>query len=519
VIEVYFGVAAVGLCAVFYLLVTARGLRGTAYDRNDANVAIFSDRRTELQAEGYMQGVTEEDMAQLDDELAMSLLDDEPAGLVSDHVAARPEPSMGVMIVRIGATILVAIAVALYPVWGEPHALILEKIPEILSRDISQENRPELERANSALITRVVAKPNDRDSWFYLGYVRLRTSDFQGAAEAFEMVHNLAGANPEVDIAWAQASYLAAGGTVTAATRRIIDRALRARFDNPEMLEMLAMDSIRQNDFGPAAGYLGRLLGQALPAHKRTLLEQALDRSRSELDPERPLIMVTVSVDHPDPPSWLLVFARPVEGGAPRAVIRRPVKATQTYVLDDVVSMGMGEPLSVGGSVEVVARLSRAGMARTGFEEIQAASQAVDPADQPHVRLSLAKGDTRVVIAKGEAVVVGSAKVIVDVSLAPNFEAAAAAPVYIIARDASSPGPPLAVRRLTVRDLPARIELTNDDAMMPGRKLSEATTLELLARVSLNGTPTASRGDLQSPIVTGRLGMEAVNLHIQRRLP
>ena len=61
--------------------------------------------------------------------------------------------------------------------------------------------------------------------------------------------------------------------------------------------------------------------------------------------------------------------------------------------------------------------------------------------------------------------------------------------------------------------------MTNDDAMMPGSRLSDASKLELLARISLSGTPTPSTGDLQSAIVSGQLGMEAVNLRIESRIP
>ena len=93
------------------------------------------------------------------------------------------------------------------------------------------------------------------------------------------------------------------------------------------------------------------------------------------------------------------------------------------------------------------------------------------------------------------------------------------APVFVIARDPHAPRPPLAVRRLTVGDLPARIELTDADAMMPGRSLSDLDSIELLARVSLGGSPSARPGDLESEVATEKTGGEPVALRIEHRVP
>ena len=107
----------------------------------------------------------------------------------------------------------------------------------------------------------------------------------------------------------------------------------------------------------------------------------------------------------------------------------------------------------------------------------------------------------------------------VSVSLGafPNVDAGA--PVFIIARNPDAPSPPLAVRRLTVADLPTRIQLTDADAMMPGRSLSDSDSVELLARVSLGGSPSARPGDLESDVTTGKPGGEPVALRIEHPVP
>ncbi|WNZ85959.1 c-type cytochrome biogenesis protein CcmI [Pseudomonas sp. P108] len=63
--------------------------------------------------------------------------------------------------------------------------------------------------------------------------------------------------------------------------------------------------------------------------------------------------------------------------------------------------------------------------------------------------------------------------------------------VFIFARATSGPPAPLAAKRLTVADLPVTVELGDADAMMPQLKLSNFPEVQLVARISRAGQPTA----------------------------
>jgi cytochrome c-type biogenesis protein CcmH len=84
----------------------------------------------------------------------------------------------------------------------------------------------------------------------------------------------------------------------------------------------------------------------------------------------------------------------------------------------------------------------------------------------------------------------------VHVTLAPALAAKIPrdAPLFVAARDPKSPGPPFAVKRLAA-SFPVDVELTTADAMMASRRIAAGQQLQVVARVALGGTPTASSGD------------------------
>ena len=80
-------------------------------------------------------------------------------------------------------------------------------------------------------------------------------------------------------------------------------------------------------------------------------------------------------------------------------------------------------------------------------------------------------------------------QVVIDVTLSDEFaeQVSAGDTVYVFARAQGGPPMPLAAKRLTVADLPARITLTDADSLMPNLKLSSVARLELKASVSSEG--------------------------------
>lgn len=61
---------------------------------------------------------------------------------------------------------------------------------------------------------------------------------------------------------------------------------------------------------------------------------------------------------------------------------------------------------------------------------------------------------------------------------------------------------PLAVKRLTVKDLPAEVVLSDADAMMPQLKISNFAQVQLVARISREGNAKAGEWIGRSPALS-----------------
>ena len=90
--------------------------------------------------------------------------------------------------------------------------------------------------------------------------------------------------------------------------------------------------------------------------------------------------------------------------------------------------------------------------------------------------------------------------------------------VFVFARAVNGPPMPLAVRRLTVADLPADIELGDADSMLPSMTLSSQPRVTVMARVSFGGQPTAQAGDLESTPLEVTIAADAETIDVQELL-
>ena len=183
------------------------------------------------------------------------------------------------------------LALALYGWWGDPGASRIISFEQTAPDDAQG-----LATLAQTLAARANRRPDDLNTWLHLAGVLMRLPDYGGAADAFASAHALAGPDPQVDVAWAQARFLADGGVLTPPTRQIVARVLATTPNQPAMLELLAMGALRDGDYDAAARQLVALLRQDVPAARRRLLAETLALARTRQDPQRAFIQAQVDV-------------------------------------------------------------------------------------------------------------------------------------------------------------------------------------------------------------------------------
>ena len=107
----------------------------------------------------------------------------------------------------------------------------------------------------------------------------------------------------------------------------------------------------------------------------------------------------------------------------------------------------------------------------------------------------------------------------IDISDGARNALPADATVYVIARDPSQPSPPIAVSRRRLSELPAIVSLSDRESMIPGRVLSMFDEFELLARVSVSGSPAAEPGDWFGSLIVTPAETADVAVTIDQRVP
>jgi len=200
-----------------------------------------------------------------------------------------------------------------------------------------------------------------------------------------------------------------------------------------------------------------------------------------------------------DPAARVYVFLR--EPGQ-----RMPVAVTyfEARELPKQVFLSTRAPVS---NAELIARLSPSGRIERSPEDREA-TQKLDRVGHPPatVRLELRTGSGPANVAQrpvsaarepATAPLSVRATVSIDSTLGLDPDT----PVFVIAR-AGRTAMPLAVRKLTVAELPAQIELGDADSMLVTRRLSSARSFTLQARVSPTGRTERSQDDPESAPVT-----------------
>lgn len=348
------------LAALLFLLPPRRQL--SLQDRQRILTELYHQRQLELGKEIELGGADEGTASELRHELDAALLDD--VALLGNVAPGDQSPAEVIGKVRwpsyVLAVFLPLLAGFIYLQVGDPTADALVGARSVLT--LADED-PALEKWLDVLEARVDARPEDAESRYLYGHVLLKQQRYARAAEAFASAHELVGDDVAIESYWLQARYLAANGEVDAQSVKIAERILERDPGNVPVLQLLSVHHAREGDFKASLQLLNRALGVVRDDDSRATLLSFMEQIRVHVPAELPAIEVKVQSAAGAPAqATVFVIARPVGGGVPFAVERRPVTMLPFQVrLDDLASMNPANLLSAAQQVEVVVRLSLSG--------------------------------------------------------------------------------------------------------------------------------------------------------------
>jgi cytochrome c-type biogenesis protein CcmH len=107
----------------------------------------------------------------------------------------------------------------------------------------------------------------------------------------------------------------------------------------------------------------------------------------------------------------------------------------------------------------------------------------------------------------------------VDIATNLAAQTQSGATLFIYAKQPDSPGPPLAVLRVRADHWPVTFTLSDDNAMVPGRNLSGANSVQVEARISHDGNALPHSGDLVGSVTSvNPHGGQLVKISIDRQI-
>jgi cytochrome c-type biogenesis protein CcmH len=107
------------------------------------------------------------------------------------------------------------------------------------------------------------------------------------------------------------------------------------------------------------------------------------------------------------------------------------------------------------------------------------------------------------------------------VSLAPSLagKGASTDTLFVFAREMNGPPMPVSIVRATKQDLPFTFRLDDSTSPVPSRKLSDAGTVVIVARLSKSGQAMPQSGDLEGMSQPVKSGVDGITVVIDRERP
>jgi len=236
--------------------------------RQQANIAVYRDQLSELEADLRNGIVSEEQYAQDRDEIERRLLEDTATVTSKENATAAPSGARSTAY-ALGLG-LPALAIILYSIVGNPKAITNEAAPTFPTQATQPAAPPErtqeqIEANVAKLAERLKSNPSDAQGWTMLARSYSSMEKFGEAAGAYAKATELTPKDADLWAEYAFASAMAAGRSLQGKPMELVNRALKVDPENAKALQLAGSAAFEVKDYQKAVDYWQRVLKQVPP--------------------------------------------------------------------------------------------------------------------------------------------------------------------------------------------------------------------------------------------------------------
>lgn len=279
------GLVAIALAFVLPPLLQGAGKDVTENGKQEANLDVYRDQLSELEADLRNGIISSEQYQQDRDEIERRLLDDVSTDKATEE---KSKPAIAgrapAYAVALGIPL---IAVALYLLVGNSAALsgaatAPQQAPFAGSNSANASGpmtQPEIEANVAALAKRLEQNPGDAEGWIMLGRSYISLEKYSEASNAYAKAAALKKDDADLLTDYAFAVAMANGRQLPGKPLEIIKQALQLDPKNAKALELAGTAEFQAKNYKPAIEYWQKLLAMTPPDSE---LAQALSQKINE---------------------------------------------------------------------------------------------------------------------------------------------------------------------------------------------------------------------------------------------
>lgn len=248
-------------------------------ERRNANITIYRDQLSELEADLQNGIVSPEQYQQDRDEIERRLLEDVKLS-AADPKSASPTGKRTV--VYILALALPVIAVVFYLKVGEMKALSPTETRPVAASPTGMRSQAEVDANVATLADRLKSNPSDAQGWVTLARSYSSMERFGEAAGAYAKATELLPSDADLWAEYAFVSAMANGRQLEGHPMELVNKALKIDPENLTALQLAGNGAFQRKDYKQAIEYFSRVLKKVPPESQiAQQLQQRIDEAKA----------------------------------------------------------------------------------------------------------------------------------------------------------------------------------------------------------------------------------------------